>query len=43
MDPDPRRDDEEQRAKKIRRTAIVLGIVALLFYFGFIFSHFWVG
>jgi len=42
LDPDSRQDSE-LRAKKIRRTAIVLGIIALLFYFGFIFSHVWAG
>ncbi|MEJ2761436.1 MAG: hypothetical protein P8126_07855 [Gammaproteobacteria bacterium] len=39
MDPDRQQDDEKQRAKKNRRLAIILGIIALLFYFGFILNH----
>jgi uncharacterized membrane protein (DUF485 family) len=39
LDPDRQQDDEKQRAKKNRRLAIILGIIALLFYFGFILNH----
>jgi len=39
LDPDRRQVDEELRAKKNRRLAIILGIIALLFYFGFILNH----